>query len=98
MVQQQQTQDMELIGTTIYQLKMETSAICTSILESANPNVRSHLSQILQQSLESQKTVFNLMNQKCWYKVEAAPPEQYSRIQQSFATIQQQLQGQAQMQ
>lgn len=90
MVEQRQTQDMELIGTLIYQLKMEASALCTAVLESANPNVRSQLTQMLQQSLQNQKTVFDLMNQKGWYKVEAAPPEQYSRIQQSFATMQQQ--------
>lgn len=98
MAQQQQTQDMELIGTLIYQLKMEASSLCTTILESANPNVRSQLTQILQQSLQNQKTVFDLMNQKGWYKVEAAPPEQYNRIQQSFTTMQQQQQGQMQMQ
>ena len=100
MVQQQQTQDMELVGTLIYQLKLEASALCTSILESANPNVRTQLSQILQQSFQNQKAVFDLMNQKGWYKVEAAPTEQYNRIQQSFATMQQQQtqQGQQQMQ
>jgi spore coat protein CotF len=96
--QQQQTQDMELVGTLIYQLKMESSALCTAILESANPNVRSQLTQVLQQSLANQKTVFDLMNQKGWYKVEAAPPEQYNRIQQSFATMQQQQSQQSQMQ
>ena len=99
MAQQQQTQDMELVGTLIYQLKMEATGLCTAVLESANPNVRSQLTQILQQSLQNQKTVFDLMNQKGWYKVEAAPAEQYSRIQQSFSTMQQQAQqGQAQMQ
>ncbi len=100
MAQQQQTQDMELVGTLIYQLKMEASAICTAILESANQNVRSQLTQVLQQSLQNQKTVFDLMNQKGWYKVEPAPQEQYSRIQQSFATMQQQQaqQGQQQLQ
>jgi spore coat protein CotF len=99
MAQQQQTQDMELVGTLIYQLKMEASSLCTSILESANPNVRTQLTQMLQQSLQNQKAVFDLMNQKGWYKVEPAPAEQYSRVQQSFSTMQQQAQqGQSQMQ
>lgn len=87
---QQQTQDVDLVGTLIYQLKMEALVLCTAILESANPNVRSQLSQMLQKSLQNQKTVFDLMSQKGWYKVEAAPPEQYNRIQQSFASMQQQ--------
>lgn len=98
--QQQQTQDMELVGTLIYQLKFETSSLCTAALESTNENVRTQLSQMLQQSLQNQKTVFDLMNQKGWYKVEAAPPDQYSRIKQTFTTMQQQQaqQGQQQMQ
>lgn len=95
---QQQTQDMELIGTLLYQLKMESSSLCTSILESANDNVRAQLTQILNQSLQNQKVVFNLMQQKGWYKVEPAPNEQYQRIQQSFTTMQQQQQFQSQMQ
>lgn len=89
---QQQTQDMELIGTLIYQLKMESSSLCTSILESANDSVRSQLTPILNQSLQNQKEVFDLMQQKGWYKVEPAPNEQYQRIQQSFTSMQQQQQ------
>ncbi|MDD4599695.1 hypothetical protein SDC9_04199 [bioreactor metagenome] len=96
--QQQQTQDMELIGTLIYQLKMESSSLCTAILESSNDNVRTQLTQLLSQSLQNQKNVFDAMNQKGWYKVEPAPAEQYQRIQQSFTTMQQQEQSQNQMQ
>lgn len=96
--QQQQQQDMELIGTLIYQLKMEASALCTAILESANANVRTQLTQMLQKSLQNQKTVFDLMNQKGWYKVEAAPLEQYGRIKQTFMTMQQQQTQQSQQQ
>lgn len=94
--QQQQTQDMELVGTLIYQLKMESSSLCTSVLESANENVRAQLTQVLQKSLQNQKTVFDLMKQKGWYNVEPAPAEQYSRIQQTFTTMQQQQQQQSQ--
>jgi len=99
MAQQQQQPDMELVGTLLYQLKMEASTLCTAILECGNQNARPQLTQMLQQSLNNQKTVFDLMNQKGWYKVEAAPPEQYSRIQQAFTTMQQQAQqSQQQMQ
>lgn len=93
---QQQTNDMELIGTLIYQLKMESSSLCTAVLESANDMVRSQLTQLLNQSLQNQKTVFDFMNQKGWYKVEPAPADQYQRIQQSFNTMQQQSQNQMQ--
>lgn len=100
--QQQGQQDKERIGTLLYQLKMEASSLCTAVLESANDNVRTQLTQILGKSLENQKAVFTLMQQKGWYQVEAAPKEQYNRIQQSFTTMQQQQQqqqqGQAQLQ
>lgn len=95
---QQQTQDMELIGTMIYQLKLESSSLCTAILESANANVRSELTQLLTKSLQNQQNVFGMMNQKGWYKVEPAPSEQYQRIQQSFSTMGQQAQAQNQLQ
>lgn len=94
---QQQTQDMEQIGTLLYQLKMESSSLCTAITESANNNVRTQLTQMLNRSLQNQKTVFDFMNQKGWYKVEPAPNEQYQRTQQSFTSMQQQ-QSQGQMQ
>lgn len=104
MVQQQQqsqqsTQDMELVGTLIYQLKMESTSLCTAVLESANDTVGSQLTSILNQSLRDQKSVFDLMNQKGWYKVEPAPQEQFQRVKQSFMTMQQQQsQGQQQYQ
>jgi spore coat protein CotF len=76
---------------------MESTALCTAILESANDNVRSQLTQILNKSLQNQKAVFDLMNQKGWYKVSPAPQEQYTMIQQSFTTMRQQ-QTQSQIQ
>ncbi|MBP2643580.1 MAG: coat domain protein [Firmicutes bacterium] len=104
MTQQQQQsqkspQDMELVGTLIYQLKMESTTLCTAVMESASDSVRSQLTPILNQSLRDQKLVFDLMNQKGWYKVEPAPQEQYQRVQQSFISMQQQQsQGQQQYQ
>jgi spore coat protein F len=89
MPQQQMEQDKELIGTMIYQIKMECTTLCQAILESANDDVRSQLTSILTKALQNQKTVFDFMNQKGWYKVEAAPQEQFNRTQQSFQSMQQ---------
>jgi len=101
MVQQQQQtqqskQDMKLIGTLIYQLKIEANSLCTAIIESSNDTVRAQLTQMLTKSLQNQKTVFDFMNQKGWYKVEPAPADQYQRIQQTMQQMQQQPQGQMQ--
>ncbi|BBB91805.1 MAG TPA: spore coat protein [Methylomusa anaerophila] len=92
---QQSKRDMERIGALLYQLKTEATTLCTAILESTNNNVRSQLTQILNKSFQNQKIVFDCMNQKGWYKVEPAPQDQYTRIQQSFTTLQQQVQGQS---
>ncbi|MGI6119864.1 MAG: spore coat protein [Desulfosporosinus sp.] len=89
MPQQQMEQDKELIGTLLYQLKMECSTLLQTIIESANDNVRSQLTPILTKALQNHKTVFDFMQQKGWYKVEAAPQEQFDRTKMSFQAMQQ---------
>lgn len=79
----------ELVGNLLSQLKMECTSLCTAITESVNNNVRNQLTQILTKNLQNQKQVFDFMNSKGWYKVEAAPTEQFNRTKQSFTTIQQ---------
>ncbi|KLU59946.1 coat F domain protein [Peptococcaceae bacterium CEB3] len=89
MPQQQMEQDKELVGTLIYQLKMECSSLLQAIIESANNDVRSQLTPILIKALQNHKTVFDFMSQKGWYKVEAAPLEQLNRSKTSFQAMQQ---------
>lgn len=87
--QENNAQDMELTGMLLYQLKMEVTSLATAIVESANDVVRSELTEILNMSLTDQKIVFDLMNQRGWYKLEPAPQDQYQRVQQTFETLQQ---------
>lgn len=86
---QQSQQDMELVGTLLYQLKLESTSLVNTIMESANDNVRDELTDILNQSLQNQRDVFDFMNQQGWYKVEEAPQDQYQRVQQTFTTMRQ---------
>ncbi|MDR3289629.1 MAG: spore coat protein [Peptococcaceae bacterium] len=79
----------EAVGTLLYQLKLICTSLCTAITESANNHVRSQLTQMLTKSLQNQKLLYDYMNSKGWYKVEAAPPEQFTRTRQSCAQIQQ---------
>lgn len=84
--------DMEWMGILLYEHKLAASMLTTSVMESANPQVRQHFTSLLNQTLDHQKQIFDVMNQKGWYKVAPAPQDELSRIQQSFSTMQQQMQ------
>lgn len=84
--------DMEWMGILLYEHKLAASMLTSSVLESADPQVRQHFSSLLNQTLDHQKQIFDVMNQKGWYKVAPAPQDELSRIQQSFSTMQQQMQ------
>ncbi|HEX3028634.1 MAG TPA: spore coat protein [Clostridia bacterium] len=83
-----QPQEKEWAGTLLYLQKLESTLLCSTALESASDQVRNHATSLLTKSLQSQKNLFQLMNKKGWYKVEAAPKDQYNTIQQSFNTMQ----------
>jgi len=87
-----QPQEKEWAGTLLYMQKLESTLLCSTVLESANEQVRNHVTGLLTKSLQNQKNLFQIMNRKGWYKVEAAPKEQYNAIQQSFNTLQSTLQ------
>jgi len=83
-----QPQEKEWAGTLLYMEKLLAASLCTTVLESANEQVRNHATGILNKCLQDQKALFDFMNKKGWYKVESAPQEQFSRTQQSFSTLQ----------
>lgn len=87
-----QMQEKEWAGTILYLHKLEADMLCTAALESANEELRNHAIGLLNKSLQNQKKLFEIMNQKGWYKVESAPMEQYARVQQSFSAMQTQMQ------
>jgi spore coat protein CotF len=87
-----QPQEKEWTRILLYLQKMETSLLCTATTESASDQVRNHLTGILNKSLENQKNLFEIMNQKGWYRVESAPSDVFQRTQQQFQTMQQQMQ------
>jgi len=86
------SKDMEWMGIILNEHKLAASMLTSGVIESANPQVRQHFSTLLNQTLDHQKQIFDLMSQKGWYKVAAAPQEELTRIQQSFSTMQQQMQ------
>ncbi len=86
------SKDMEWMGILLNEHKLAASMLTSGVIESANPQVRQHFSNLLNQTLDHQKQIFDVMNQKGWYKVAPAPQEELTRIQQSFTTMQQQMQ------
>ncbi|MGE5390616.1 MAG: spore coat protein [Deltaproteobacteria bacterium] len=84
--------DMEWMGILLYEHKLAASMLTSSVIESADPQVRQHFTSLLNQTLDHQKQIFDVMNQKGWYKVAPAPQDELNRIQQSFSMMQQQMQ------
>lgn len=86
------SKDMEWMGILLYEHKLAASMLTSSVLESADQQVRQHFTGLLNQTFDHQKQIFDVMNQKGWYKVAPAPQAEVSRIQQSFSSMQQQMQ------
>lgn len=93
-----QPQEKEWAGILLYLQKMEASMLCTAALESQDPELRDHYCGLLNKSLENQKALFDIMNQKGWYKTEPAPIEQANRSRMSFGKMRQQAQQMQQTQ
>lgn len=66
--------------------------LCSAALEASDDRVRDHCTGLLQRCLENQNNLYNIMHQKGWYKVEAAPQELLTRAQQHISTTQTQMQ------
>jgi spore coat protein CotF len=80
-----QPQEKEWAGTLLYLQKHEAEMICSAALESSDANVRAHCIGLLQKCLDNQHNLYNIMNQKGWYKVEAAPSEMLTKARQSLS-------------
>lgn len=87
-----QPQEKEWAGTLLYLQKLEASMLCTAALEGAHEQVRNHASGLLNKCIQNQKNLYDIMNQKGWYKVEAAPQELFDNAQQKFTIMQSQMQ------
>ncbi|MGE5403530.1 MAG: spore coat protein [Candidatus Saccharibacteria bacterium] len=86
------SKDSEWMGILLYQHKLAAGLLTDGILESSDTKVRSHFENMFDKCVEHHKHIFDVMNQKGWYKVEPAPQDQLSRVQQSFSTLTQQMQ------
>lgn len=91
-MERQQPWEKEWAGNLLYLQKLECTTLCTAALESNSDQVRNHITGLLNKAIQNQKALYQIMSSKGWYNVEAAPQEQYNRIQQSVTTMQSQMQ------
>lgn len=77
--------DNDLANNILNQHKLEATSLTNLILESANNNLRSDCINILQNSFNHQKQIFDLMASKGWYQTQAATQQDITNAQQSIS-------------
>jgi spore coat protein CotF len=87
-----QPQEKEWAGTLLYLQKLEIEMLGHAAVEASCDQVKNHATGLLNKSLQNQHNLFNIMNQKGWYKVDSAPQELYNSAQQKLTTMQTQMQ------
>lgn len=84
--------DQDLIGLVLSDHKASASHLVQLILESGNDTIRDDCQNILTKTLEHQKQLWQAMQQRGWYQVQTATPQELSQIQNQFNHITQQMQ------
>jgi spore coat protein CotF len=80
--------DKEILNILLDEHKLGASSLTNLILESSNQTIRNDATNILTRTFQHQKQIFDLMNQKGWYKVQNASQQDISRAQQEIGNIQ----------
>lgn len=80
--------DKDLANVLLGQHKLAASSLTNLVLESANQFLRNDATNILTRTFQHQKQIFDLMNQKGWYKVENANQQDITKAQQNVSSVQ----------
>ena len=67
--------------------KLAATGYSTLVLESANQNLRSDVTQILEKTFKQQKNIFDIMSQKGWYQVESASTDELDNAKKQVSSI-----------
>ncbi|HHU69724.1 MAG TPA: spore coat protein [Thermoanaerobacterales bacterium] len=81
--------DKDIANIMLNQHKHEAATLTNFILECSNEQMRRDAQNALMQVFNHQKQIFDIMNQRGWYKIQPADPQQLSRAQQEISNIQQ---------
>ncbi|MGI6538918.1 MAG: spore coat protein [Caldicoprobacterales bacterium] len=84
MTQNQGIGDKELATLILNNHKLSANSLNNLVLESVNPNLRQDVTQILYRTYQHQKMIWDYMNSKGYYQVEAAQPQEIAKAQQKF--------------
>lgn len=84
MVQNQKLSDKEVSFAMLNTHKLQASSLTNLVLESSSDAVRRDAVQILQRTFQHQKMIWDYMNQKGFYQVEAAPQQDITKVQQQM--------------
>lgn len=84
MAQIQGLGDKELASALLNNHKLSASSLNNLVLESVDPSVRQDATQILYRTYQHQKMIWDYMNTKGYYQVEAAPQQDIARARQQI--------------
>jgi len=79
--------DQEVMTVLLNEHKLAASSLTTLVLESSNQFLRNDATNILTNTFNHQKQIFDLMAQKGWYQVQNASQQEISKAQQEAASI-----------
>jgi len=80
--------DKEILNVLLDEHKLSASSITTLVLESTNQFLRTDAANILNGTFQHQKKIFDLMNQKGWYKTQNASQQDITNAKQEVGNIQ----------
>ncbi len=84
MAQYQTISDREIAMALLNNHKLAASALTNLVLESTNQALRQDAIQVWQKVVQHQKMVWDYMNSKGYYQVEAAPRQEVVKAQQQL--------------
>ncbi len=79
--------DKDILNVLLAGHKLAATGYSTLVLESANQNLRSDVTQILEKTFKQQKNIFDIMSQKGWYQVESASTDELDNAKKQVSSI-----------
>jgi len=86
--------DQDLMQLLLSDHKASAQHMLMCVLECANDALRTDCQNILNKTLDHQKQIWQAMNQRGWYQVQAATVQELARVQNQINQATQQLQMQ----
>ncbi|HHU48347.1 MAG: spore coat protein [Caldicoprobacterales bacterium] len=84
MAQNQGLGDRELASALLNNHKLSANSLNNLILESVDQRLRQEATQILYRTYQHQKMIWDYMNNKGYYQIEAAPQQDIARARQQL--------------